>query len=71
MDLIIQKTLDAIATGFFLQELTEAHLGVAGLALAGEAAAGWGAAETRAGLLPSTTADRTHRPLRPGEPRSH
>lgn len=71
MDLIIQKTLDAIATVFFLQELTKAHLGVAGLALAGEAAAGWGAAETRAGLLPSTTADRTHRPLRPGEPRSH
>lgn len=51
--------------------LTEAHLRVAGLALPAEAAAGWGATAARAGLLPSTTADWTHWPLRPRQPRTY
>lgn len=46
-------------------ELTEADLGVAGLALTPEAAAGWEVTEASAALLASSTADRTRGPLRP------
>lgn len=50
------------------QELAKADVGVAGFALTTEAAASQRGAKTRAILLPSTTADRTLGPLRPGQP---